>query len=76
MTLDGDPARLFLGNRDFAARITAYLELAPALRAKVSMLDYVDLRYDSRVYVRPAEGADVQGVKPAVWPSGAGRARS
>ncbi len=76
VTLDGDPARLFLGNGDFAARISAYLELAPALRARVSMLDYVDLRYDSRVYVRPADGADVQGVKPAVWPSGAGRARS
>lgn len=65
VTLDGDPARLFLGNRDFAARVTAYLELAPALRSKVSALDYVDLRYDARVYVRPADGADVQGVKPA-----------
>lgn len=65
VTLDGDPARLMLGNRDFATRMTAYLELAPALRAKVSELDYVDLRYDSRVYVRPADGASVQGVKPA-----------
>jgi cell division protein FtsQ len=74
--LDGDPARLFLGTRDFAARVTSYLELASTLRTKVSELDYVDLRYDTRVYVRPAEGAEVRGVKPATWPARAGRDRS
>lgn len=76
VTLDGDPARLFLGDRDFASRVSAYLELASALRSKVSEFDYVDLRYDARVYARPAEGAEVRGVKPATWPGRAGRDRS
>lgn len=64
VTLDGDPARLFLGQRDFAARVAAYFELAPALRSTVSVPDYVDLRYGARVYVRPAQVADVQARSP------------
>lgn len=53
--LEGDPALLRLGNRDFVERLQSYIDLAPALRARVAEIDYVDLRFDERMYVRPAE---------------------
>lgn len=52
--LDGDTALLRLGESDFAERLQQYLDLAPALRSKVAAIDYVDLRFDERLYVRPA----------------------
>lgn len=51
--LDSDPALLHLGDARFAERLQAYLDLAPALRDRVPEIDYVDLRFDERVYVRP-----------------------
>jgi cell division protein FtsQ len=52
--LDGDPTLLRLGNERFVERLQSYYELAPALRERVPAIDYVDLRFDERVYVRPA----------------------
>jgi cell division septal protein FtsQ len=52
--LDGETALLHLGDSQFAERLESYLELAPALHARVPNIDYVDLRFDERVYVRPA----------------------
>lgn len=54
--LNGDPARIHLGERDFAARLRTYLDVAPALREAVPDIDYVDVRFDRRVYVGPAAG--------------------
>ena len=51
--LEGDPALLHLGEDRFVDRLQSYLELAPTLRARVPEIDYVDLRFDERVYVRP-----------------------
>lgn len=51
--LETDPALLHLGEERFAERLQAYLDLAPALRDRVPEIDYVDLRFDERVYVRP-----------------------
>jgi hypothetical protein len=59
--LDGDPARLHLGEDDFVARLSSYLELAPALRSRVPLIDYVDLRFDSRVFVRPSADQPTPG---------------
>jgi cell division septal protein FtsQ len=56
--LDGETALLHLGDTQFAERLHAYLELAPALHARVPNIDYVDLRFDERVYVRPSKAAD------------------
>jgi cell division septal protein FtsQ len=53
--LAGDPALLRLGDTDFAARLQQYVDLAPALRERVTAVDYVDLRFDERLYVRPAK---------------------
>lgn len=55
--LDDDPALLHLGDEHFAERLQYYLELAPALRQNVRDMDYVDLRFGERVYVRPAGDA-------------------
>ena len=33
----------------------SYVDLAPALRDRVPEIDYVDLRFDERVYVRPVK---------------------
>jgi cell division protein FtsQ len=52
--LDNDPARLHLGDRDFVDRLQSYLELKPVLQSRVPAMDYVDLRFDARVFVRPA----------------------
>ncbi len=52
--LDGDSALLRLGEGDFAERLQQYIDLAPALRERVATIDYVDLRFDERLYVRPA----------------------
>jgi cell division septal protein FtsQ len=56
--LDGETALLHLGDTQFAERLQAYLELAPALHARVPNIDYVDLRFDERVYVRPSRTSD------------------
>lgn len=55
--LDGDSALLHVGDEDFAARVQQYLDLAPALRERVAAIDYVDLRFDERMYVRPVKQA-------------------
>ena len=52
--LEGDPTLIRLGNERFVERLQSYLELAPALRERVPVIDYVDFRFDERVYVRPA----------------------
>ena len=52
--LSGDPTLLHLGDQRFVERLDRYLELGQALRRAVPEIDYVDLRYDRRVYVRPA----------------------
>jgi cell division protein FtsQ len=53
--LDGDPALLRLGEENFVERLQGYLDLAPALRERIAQIDYVDLRFEDRLYVRPAK---------------------
>ena len=50
--LDGDPALVHLGDVRFAERLRTYLELAPALQERLGQIDYADMRFDERVYVR------------------------
>ena len=52
--LENDPALLHLGEDRFLERIQSYEDLAPALRERVGRIDYADMRFDERVYVRPA----------------------
>ena len=57
--LEGDTALLRLGEEAFAERLQQYLDLGDALRERVAAIDYVDLRFPERLYVRPAKGAAV-----------------
>lgn len=54
--LGDDPARVHLGHEDFARRVRAYRDLAPTLLQHVDAIDSADVRYDGRVFVRPARG--------------------
>ncbi len=58
--LDGDAALLRLGDTDFVARLQQYIDLAPALRERLPGIDYVDLRFDERLYVRPPKTAQAK----------------
>jgi cell division septal protein FtsQ len=51
--LDDDPALLYLGDERFLERLEAYVDYASTLRDRVGEMDYVDLRFEERVYVRP-----------------------
>jgi cell division protein FtsQ len=53
--LSGDPAVVYVGDERFLARLESYLDVAPALRDRVPNIDYVDLRFDGRIYVRPTD---------------------
>ena len=55
--LKDDTAALRLGDEQFVDRLQSYLDLAPALRERVDGIDYVDLRFDGRIYVRPRRKA-------------------
>ena len=62
--LKGDTALVRVGDGQFVERLQSYLDLAPALRREVPQIDYVDLRFGERVYVRPqATGTRVQRVQ-------------
>lgn len=52
--LTDDPAQLRLGEDHFLERVESYLSLSGTLRQRVPEIDYVDLRFDGRIYVRPA----------------------
>jgi cell division protein FtsQ len=54
--LSGDRAVLFVGDDRFLPRLQSYLDLATALRERVPDIDYVDLRFEDRIYVRPVGG--------------------
>lgn len=53
--LADDTARVHLGREAYADRLQAYLNLAPTLRSRVPGIDYVDLRFDPRIFVRPVD---------------------
>jgi cell division septal protein FtsQ len=59
---DDDPAWLHLGREAFAQRVRRYLELRQTLQDRFDGIDYVDLRFDERIYLRgramPADETD------------------
>ncbi|MDH4063386.1 MAG: FtsQ-type POTRA domain-containing protein [Acidobacteriota bacterium] len=60
--LEGDTTMLRLGEDEFVERLQQYLDLGDALRERVASIDYVDLRFADRLYVRPARRS---GTSPA-----------
>lgn len=74
--LNGDAAVIHLGEEQFLQRLESYLELAPALRERVADIDYVDLRFEDRIYVRPAFAtASLRRGEPAAATESLRRAR-
>jgi cell division septal protein FtsQ len=58
--IEGDTALLHLGEDRFLERLQSYVDVAPALRDRVQDIDYVDLRFKDRLYVRPVGKAHKQ----------------
>jgi cell division protein FtsQ len=54
LILAGDPAVIHVGYERFLPRLRSYVQLAAALRERVPDIEHVDLRFDDRIYVRPA----------------------
>jgi cell division protein FtsQ len=69
--LKDDTAVVRVGDDQFVERLQSYLDLAPTLRERVDSIDYVDLRFDERVYVRPHPSG--RGAKGEGRVSGQGR---
>jgi len=61
VVLKDDTALVHLGTEKFIERVQSYIDLIPALRERVPDIDYVDLRFDERVYVRPSRGRRQRG---------------
>jgi len=61
--LNGDPAMLQLGEDQFLTRLQSYIDLAPTLRERVADIDYVDLRFDDRIFVRPTKRSSKSEVR-------------
>ena len=55
--LDSDTAMLHLGEDRFVERLQNYVDLSSALHSRVPDIDYVDLRFAGKVYVRPVKAA-------------------
>ena len=55
LVLEEDRALVHLGESHFADRLQRYLELHEALHSRVPDIEYVDLRFDDRVFVRPGK---------------------
>ncbi len=60
--LNGDPAVIYLGEDNFVQRLQSYADVAAALRDRVPSIDYVDLRFDDRIYVRPISASRATAV--------------
>lgn len=60
VVLKDDTARVHLGTEHFAERLQSYVDLAAHLRQRVPDIDYVDLRYGDRVYVKPHAAASAE----------------
>lgn len=56
--LDNDPALLHVGDERFRERLQSYLQIADTLRERIPDIDYVDLRFEQRLYVKPRGRAD------------------
>ena len=69
--LEGDPTLVRLGDDHFVERLQSYVDLAPALRERVSGIDYVDMRFNERVYVRTAPPGDAASPLKTPAPKGA-----
>jgi hypothetical protein len=50
--IDDDAAWLHLGTDAYVDRLQRYLDVRPALLDRFGSIDYADLKFDGRIYVR------------------------
>ncbi|MEQ1898258.1 MAG: FtsQ-type POTRA domain-containing protein [Vicinamibacterales bacterium] len=74
LTLKDDPTLVRLGEEQFVRRLQTYFDLAPTLREQVPTADYADVRFDNRVYVRPAGAPEPRSRPVSDRPLGDGTA--
>jgi cell division protein FtsQ len=60
LILKNDTVLVRVGDSNFVDRVQAYLDLASTLRDRIPDIDYVDLRFDERVYVRSQSNGSKQ----------------
>ena len=56
--LDDDPALLHVGEERFQERLRSYLEISEALQKRIPNIDYVDLRFEQRLFVKARGRSD------------------
>jgi cell division protein FtsQ len=61
--VDGDATAIHLGDTKFVDRLRRYYDLAPALRQRLDGIEYVDMRFDERVYVRSLAASRTKDAK-------------
>jgi cell division protein FtsQ len=59
--LENDTTLVHLGDDQFVERLQAYVDLSAALHDRVPDIEYVDVRFDNHVYVRPVAGRRAAG---------------
>ena len=55
--LENDTTLVHLGDDQFLERLQSYADLSSALHDRVPDIEYVDVRFDNQMYVRPAAAA-------------------
>jgi len=50
--LADDTTALHLGDRQFVDRLQTYLDLTPTIEERGRIVDYVDLRFGNRVFLK------------------------
>lgn len=63
-----EPTRVLLGDMDYGARIADFMKNKERWTREFGLLEYVDLRFDDRVYLKPAAltaSADTPSLKEA-----------
>jgi cell division protein FtsQ len=70
VVLEGETALLHVGEEQFVERLQTFLDVRKALHEQVPDIEYVDLRFNDHVYVRPVAGSQPAPVRPAAATSG------
>lgn len=58
-----DTTLVHLGDDQFLDRLQSYVDLSSALHERVSDMEYVDVRFDNYIYVRPVAAARKAGAR-------------
>lgn len=69
IVLRGDSSVIKLADPPYRERLTSFLALRPKLKERVPDVEYFDLRFKDRIYVKPASAAVPESVSNPLSPS-------